>query len=195
MTSIAEAIRQRADEKLHANLLSYAENLIKTYYDNAPRIDNGEGWITIQQRIDDYRDALIKAEGVELRNISLVLGDDGRMHAELPALPPIVLKASAPSIGEALYEEAQRRLLSNFKLKDWQLEDGIAVPEPSRDMRIVVQDDRIEVFSVADNTVALNVWIELSNGKLVVHAYDGEQDDPVTLRISKTGIEIEDREG
>lgn len=95
------------------------------------------------------------------------------------------------SIGQAIYEEAQRRLLSNFKLKDWQLEDqpGAPCPEPERDLSIEVEEYRINIFSGDPKELA--VWIELNAGQLVVHAYDAGHECPVTLRIGTNDIKIE----
>lgn len=99
---------------------------------------------------------------------------------------------SSKPIGEALRDEAHRKLMTGFELKDWQLGDpsnDLAIVEPSRKMSITVEDDRISIFS-GDET-SPSVWLELNNGELTIHAYDKAHEEPVILRIGDIDIEIE----
>ncbi len=86
-----------------------------------------------------------------------------------------------------------------MKMHDWRLTDP---PDP-------VIDTRLWTLEVTESSAASfrltatcpdgterQVWIEIQDGKLAIHAYDPEHDEPVTLRISKTGITIDsDRSG
>lgn len=97
------------------------------------------------------------------------------------------------TIGEALRDDAHRKLMTNFQLKDWQLEnpasDRMAFVEPSRKMAIEVDEFRINLY--AGDKLALAVWIELNNGELTVHAYDEAHEEPTTLRIGDKDTVIE----
>ena len=79
-------------------------------------------------------------------------------------------------------------------MHDWRLEDA---PEPGIDARPWSLDikEASEVSFLIEVTCPTGtirqVWIEIQDGKLVVHAYDPEHDEPVNLRISRTGITVD----
>lgn len=102
---------------------------------------------------------------------------------------------SSSSIGEALRDEAHRKLMSRFMLKDWQLEDPTTSPdaivEPERPMTVEVEEFRINIYT--GDVPKLTVWIELKDSELIVHTYDNQHDEPVSLRISDDKIDIEMR--
>jgi hypothetical protein len=111
------------------------------------------------------------------------------------------------TIGEVVFEDAQRRLLANLKLLDWQVPDdacencdntlndgmdtcdqcGGAFVSPHREeytVAIEAKDDRIDItMMTADNRVGGTLWLEVEDGTLKVHAYDNENEGPVSLRI------------
>ena len=96
------------------------------------------------------------------------------------------------SIGDALRDEAHRKLMTNFELKDWQLSDSAdpaQVVEPTRKMSIEVEEDRINIYHGDEQTLVL--WVELYDGKLAVHAYDNEHDEPTNLWIESHEIRVE----
>lgn len=90
MTNIGDAVYQKADEDLHIDLVIYAESLVVEYYENAPRIDTGEGWVSVEEKIERYRQELSKVIGIELRPIRLEPHPyTGRLNAVLDPLPPL----------------------------------------------------------------------------------------------------------
>lgn len=101
------------------------------------------------------------------------------------------------AIGEALRDEAHRKLMTSFELQDWQLagnedRDGLAFAEPSRKMRIEVEADRINIYHGEKPELVL--WIELNGGSLFVHAYDHQHDEPTSLHIQADSITVSEPE-
>lgn len=68
--SIAEALFLEADLAYHDDLIYSAQRMIDEYRDHAPRIDSGEGLITVQERLDDERDLLNQAADPPLRRVT-----------------------------------------------------------------------------------------------------------------------------
>lgn len=79
-------------------------------------------------------------------------------------------------------------------MHDWRLEDA---PEPGIDARpwsLEVKEASEVSFRIeatCPEGTRRDVWIEIEAGKLVVHAYDPQHDEPVNLRISRTGITVD----
>lgn len=97
-----------------------------------------------------------------------------------------------PTIGEALLEEANRKILTNFPLRDWQLEGAGEDFVPVEPERLICVEANDFMINIVDKKTASNVlWLELANGVLQVHVYDDAHDEPVTLRISRDDIEID----
>lgn len=94
------------------------------------------------------------------------------------------------TIAKALYEEAQRKILANFVLTDWQVEDAPDTPcaEPTRAVKVSATDTRLAISSATDRLV---FWIEFHAGEMVLHAYDDGHETPVILRVSKDNITVE----
>ena len=74
--SIAEALFLEADLAYHDDLIYSAQHMIDEYRDHAPRIDSGEGLITVQDRLDDERELLNKTADPPLRRVTIEW-DDG----------------------------------------------------------------------------------------------------------------------
>ncbi|WP_353645707.1 hypothetical protein [Mesorhizobium sp. WSM2239] len=83
-----------------------------------------------------------------------------------------------------------------IKLVDWRIEDPAAAEEDKVDLRpwdveVKTDDTSIKVEATCPDGTKRELWIEVSDGRLVAHGYDPEHDEPVNLRISKTGITID----
>lgn len=94
------------------------------------------------------------------------------------------------TIGQALYEEAQRKILANFTLTDWQVAENPDIPcnEPTRTVKVSATDTRLDIFSSNNKLI---FWIEFHAGQLVLHAYDDQHESPVTLRVDANCVEVE----
>ena len=89
-------------------------------------------------------------------------------------------------IGQALYEEAQRRILANFKVKDWR-----AGVETSLNFRVEAMDQLLFIaVSTNDREMIAKVHIEVDGAGILLHAYDEEHDEPVTLTIRTDNITV-----
>lgn len=83
-------------------------------------------------------------------------------------------------------------------MHDWRLEDA---PEPGIDARSWTLDVKeatavsYRIEAVCPDGTRRHVWIEIQDGRLVIHAYDPEHDEPVNLRIGSTGITIDSDRG
>jgi len=57
--------------------------------------------------------------------------------------------------------------------------------------------DRIDITAICPDGTKREIWVEIDDGRLVVHGYDPGHEEPVNLRITKTGILVDsdDREG
>lgn len=79
-------------------------------------------------------------------------------------------------------------------MHDWRLEDA---PEPGIDARpwsLEIKEASEESFrleATCPEGTRREVWIEIQDAKLVVHAYDPEHEEPVNLRVSRTGITVD----
>lgn len=76
-------------------------------------------------------------------------------------------------------------------MHDWRL---TYAPEPNIDPRPWTMEIKtatelsfIMVATCPDSTER-QVWIEIEDGRLVIHAYDPEHEEPINLRIGKTDI-------
>ena len=99
------------------------------------------------------------------------------------------------TIGQALYEEAQRRLLAKFPLQDWRLEGDISVnheeiDDKTVDFHVEATGFRLNIIAKCGDTEIANVWLEIEDGEVKLHAYDQAHEEPVDLRITETNIEI-----
>lgn len=78
---------------------------------------------------------------------------------------------------------------------DWRLTDA---PEPLIDARpwtLTITESTEASFRIettCPDGTERQVWIEIQDGKLVIHAYDPAHEEPVNLRIGKAGITIDD---
>lgn len=79
-------------------------------------------------------------------------------------------------------------------MHDWRLTDA---PEPHIDARpwkLDVKEASETSFRIdarCPDATERQVWIEIQDARLVIHAYDPAHDEPVNLRISKTGITVD----
>lgn len=95
------------------------------------------------------------------------------------------------SIGEAIRNEAHKKLMQGFTLKDYREVGGeetaiVEIADTSKEMKIEADEDRIFIY--ADGI--LHLWIELNGEDLIVHAYNKARDEPTSLRITDTAIEV-----
>lgn len=83
-------------------------------------------------------------------------------------------------------------------MHDWRLIDA---PEPGIDARAwnleVKEADAVSfrIEATCPEGTRRDVWVEIQDGKLVVHAYDPDHEEPVNLRISRTGITVDSERG
>lgn len=81
--TIAEALFLEADLARHDDLIWFANYRLRKYRDRAPRIDTGEGLISVQEAIDDERDALNQHEDPPLRRVTIDYDEHGKPIAVL----------------------------------------------------------------------------------------------------------------
>lgn len=84
-------------------------------------------------------------------------------------------------------------------MRDWRLNEDISPDIDARPWCVQIEEATATSFRI-DTTcpdgTQRQVWLEIQDGKLVVHAYDPEHEEPVNLRISRTGITVDtEREG
>lgn len=83
-------------------------------------------------------------------------------------------------------------------MHDWRLVDA---PEPgidARPWRLEIREASAVSFRIeatCPEGTRRDVWIEIQDGKLVLHAYDPDHEEPVNLRISRTGIIVDSDRG
>ncbi|MEN5275794.1 hypothetical protein ABE527_02475 [Brucella sp. TWI432] len=78
---IGEALLDRIDRELHADLLDYADCLISESNDHAPRLDTGERFINVEERIEEYRIKLMEQTQIYLRPVYVDYNHDKGYHA------------------------------------------------------------------------------------------------------------------
>lgn len=81
-----------------------------------------------------------------------------------------------------------------LNMQDWKIaENGADETTDTREWVVNVKavPSRIDVEAKCPDGTKREVWIEINDGNLVVHAYDPDHDEPVNLRISKTGIKVD----
>lgn len=68
-----------------------------------------------------------------------------------------------------------------LELHDWQDASQVTIGQ------MEIQDDRIDLMF----GTGVHVWIEYQDGRIRVHCYRPEKDEPVTVELRSSGIEIE----
>lgn len=96
------------------------------------------------------------------------------------------------TIGQALYEEAQRRLLAKFPVKDWRLEGNLEpnVDPTPIDFHVEASEFRVDITVKDGDNIIANVWLEIEDGSVKLHAYDQAHEEPVSIRVTETNIEV-----
>ncbi|MBN9548518.1 MAG: hypothetical protein J0H31_06440 [Alphaproteobacteria bacterium] len=87
-----------------------------------------------------------------------------------------------------------------LNMQDWKVAENGADENTDRRewvVNIKAEPSRINVEAECPDKTKREIWIEINDGDLVVHGYDPDHDEPVNLRISKTGIKVDadDRPG
>ncbi|TPL42568.1 MULTISPECIES: hypothetical protein [unclassified Mesorhizobium] len=78
-----------------------------------------------------------------------------------------------------------------MNMQDWKIADGEEADRRLWEVNIKSSMPRIDIEAKCPDGTKREVWIEISDGHLVVHAYDPDHDEPVNLRITKTGILVD----
>lgn len=73
---------------LHQDLHDFASMLINESNDNKPLHDTGERFVSVQERIDDYRDELNAKSAIKLRRITVEYDSDLGYYPAVEPLPP-----------------------------------------------------------------------------------------------------------
>lgn len=79
-------------------------------------------------------------------------------------------------------------------MHDWRLLEAPAADIDKRPWKFHVKEATEVSFRIqatCPDSTNRDIWIEIRDGKRIVHAYDPEHDEPVNLRISRTGITID----
>ncbi|RWN60166.1 hypothetical protein [Mesorhizobium sp.] len=79
-------------------------------------------------------------------------------------------------------------------MQDWKIaENGADDTTDLRTWLVSIKSDksRIDVEAKCPDNTKREIWIEINDGQLVVHAYDPDHDEPVNVRITKTGILVD----
>ncbi|RUU76128.1 hypothetical protein [Mesorhizobium sp. M7A.F.Ca.MR.362.00.0.0] len=81
-----------------------------------------------------------------------------------------------------------------MNMQDWKIaEEGADDTTDRRLWTVNVKTglSRIDVDAKCPDGTNRALWVEINDGKLVVHAYDPDHDEPVNVRITKTGILVD----
>jgi len=77
---------------------------------------------------------------------------------------------------------------------DWRASDAQEPHIDARPWKVEIaesSEDSFRIEATCPDGTERQVWIEIQDGKFVIHAYDPDHDEPVNLRISKTGITVD----
>lgn len=79
-------------------------------------------------------------------------------------------------------------------MHDWRLDDGISPNIDARPWDVQVAEATATSYRIeatCPDGTERQLWLEIQDGNLVVHAYDPEHEEPVNLRISMTDISVD----
>ena len=77
---------------------------------------------------------------------------------------------------------------------DWRVPVASEPHVDARPWRVEItegSESSLRIEATCPDGTKREVWIEIQDGRLVIHAYDPEHEEPVNLRISKTGITLD----
>ncbi|MBX3583257.1 MAG: hypothetical protein KF810_15310 [Rhizobiaceae bacterium] len=84
-------------------------------------------------------------------------------------------------------------------MHDWRLNQEISSDIDARPWDVQVKEATTTSYRIeatCPDGTERQLWLEIQDGNLVVHAYDPEHEEPVNLRISRTDISVDtEREG
>jgi hypothetical protein len=84
-------------------------------------------------------------------------------------------------------------------MHDWRLNEEISSDIDARPWDVEVKEattTNYRIDATCPDGTERQLWLEIQDGNLVVHAYDAEHEEPVNLRISRTDIAVDtEREG
>ncbi|APH74874.1 hypothetical protein [Aquibium oceanicum] len=84
-------------------------------------------------------------------------------------------------------------------MHDWRLHEEISSDIDARPWDVLVKEATATSYRIeatCPDRTERQLWLEIQDGNLVVHAYDPEHEEPVNLRISRTDITVDtEREG
>ena len=93
--------------------------------------------------------------------------------------------------------------MQTFQMKDWQNGDGMATDGRPWNVCLSTKSgyhsdgtlDQINIKATHPDGNVREVWVEIQDGNLVIHAYDSEHDEPLNIRLGAGEITTDnDRE-
>lgn len=84
-----------------------------------------------------------------------------------------------------------------LQMRDWRTGDGhddemTVTDRKPWNVTVKAERQRIDVTAKAPDGTDREVWIEISEGNLVVHCYDPDHDEPLNVRIGADAITTDD---
>ncbi|TPJ51776.1 hypothetical protein [Mesorhizobium sp. B2-6-4] len=80
---------------------------------------------------------------------------------------------------------------TRLNMQDWKVAEGEDADPRKWVVNIKSETSRIDVEAKCPDGTKRKLWVEINDGQLVVHAYDPDHDEPVNVRITKTGILVD----
>ncbi|MBP0440451.1 hypothetical protein [Tianweitania sediminis] len=84
-------------------------------------------------------------------------------------------------------------------MHDWRLNDGISLNVDARTWDVQAKEatpTSYRIEATCPDGTERQLWLEIQDGNLVVHAYDPEHEEPMNLRITMSDISVDtEREG
>ncbi len=79
-------------------------------------------------------------------------------------------------------------------MHDWRLDDGISPDIDPRPWDVKVQEATATSYRIeatCPEGTERQLWLEIEDSNLVVHAYDPDHEEPVNLRVAMTDISVD----
>lgn len=83
---------------------------------------------------------------------------------------------------------------SSMTMRDWRASEASEPYIDARPWKVEISEsseDSFRIEAICPDGARRQVWMEIQDGKLVIHAYDPDHEEPVNLRIGKTGVTID----